>query len=130
VFKASSVLTRDVITVREDTPVYEAVRLLAEKDITGAPVVADDMRLLGIVSEKALLRLLYEEGAKNAVVRDYMTHDVVSFTEDDELFDICECLINNDFRRVPIVKDGNLVGIISRSDIIKFILRARASKKA
>ncbi|MBX7259737.1 MAG: CBS domain-containing protein, partial [Candidatus Hydrogenedentes bacterium] len=126
-FEASSILTRDVVTVREDTPILEAVRVLAENDITGVPVVSDDMTLVGIISEKDVLRLLYEEGAKNAVVRDYMTHNVVSFSEDTPLYDICESLINNGFRRIPILRDGKIAGIISRSDIIKFILKVRAS---
>ena len=51
-----------------------------------------------------------------------MTEDVVSFDVKDDLIEICECLIQNDFRRVPIVADGRLVGIISRKDIIKYIL--------
>jgi CBS domain-containing protein len=56
-----------------------------------------------------------------------MTDDVISFSEDTPLYDICECLINNGFRRIPILRDGKIAGIISRSDIIKFILKVRAS---
>jgi CBS domain-containing protein len=57
-----------------------------------------------------------------------MTRDVKCFEEDDSLTDVCECLIDSPFRRVPILSGGKLVGIVSRADIIKFILRIRRGK--
>lgn len=126
-FKVRDLMTRDIVTVRQDTPVYEAMRVLVDNDITGLPVVGDDMTLLGIVTEKDMLRLLYEEHVENQPVERFMTRAVVSFGEDDTIIDVCECLINNNFRRVPILSDGKLVGILSRGDIIKYILALRAA---
>lgn len=124
-FKARDVMTRNTLTVRPDTPVYEAMRVLVANSITGLPVIGDNRELLGIVSEKDMLRILYEESLGKAPVEQVMTRDVVSFSEDDDLIDICECLIANNFRRVPVLMDGQLVGIISRRDIIKYILKIR-----
>ena len=76
----------------------------------------------GVISEKDILGLLSDLENTSAAVEDFMTEDVVSFDVKDDLIEICECLIQNDFRRVPIVADGRLVGIISRKDIIKYIL--------
>lgn len=126
-FKVRDLMTRDIVTVRQDTPVYDAMRVLVDNDITGLPVVGDDMTLLGIVTEKDMLRLLYEEHVENQPVERFMTRAVVSFGEDDTIIDVCECLINNNFRRVPILSDGKLVGILSRGDIIKYILALRAA---
>ena len=124
-FTANSVMTKDVITVSQNTPVYEAMRVLVENRITGLPVVSDDMSLLGMVSEKDMLKLLYETHIQDAPVAEVMTREVVSFDENDDVIDVCECLIDNHFRRIPILSEGRLAGIISRRDIIKFILKLR-----
>jgi CBS domain-containing protein len=102
------------------------MEIIATGNITGLPVVDDSAKLLGIVSEKDLLKLLYDPNAKPGLVKDYMTRDVVSFDWDDSLFEVCHCLINNNFRRVPILDKGKLTGIISRRDIIIYILENRS----
>ena len=94
-----------------------------ERKITGLPVVSDDMSLRGIISEKDVLKLLYDPNTEEGIVADFMTREVTSFDENDELVLICEKLISNNFRRVPILSKGKLAGIISRHDIIKFINR-------
>jgi CBS domain-containing protein len=119
---AKHVMTPGLLTVRRNTPVYMAMEIIATGDITGLPVVDDSNKLLGVVSEKDLLKLLYEPAAKPGLVQDYMTRDVVGFDWDDSLFEICHCLINNNFRRVPILEKGRLTGIISRRDIITYIM--------
>ena len=129
-FKAKTVMVTDIITVKKQTPIYEAIRILVEHNITGLPVVNDDMTLAGILSEKDVLKLLYETQDKPGVVEDYMSENIVTFDENDNLIDITECLINNNFRRVPITSDGKLAGIISRKDIIKYILELRHKTKA
>jgi CBS domain-containing protein len=125
-FKASKIMTRSLVTVRENTSIQEAMNILVDNNIAGLPVVTEDMRLLGIVSEKDMLSLLYKpQSKKPKLVSEVMTRDVVHFNESDDLFDICECLIENKFRRVPILAEGKLAGIISRRDIIKFIIKLR-----
>ncbi len=138
-FEAKTIMKTDVFTVKRQTPIYEAINLLVENDITGLPVVNDDMTLAGIVSEKDCLSLLSHLDAlmvigdlKDSVasVEDFMTKDVVSFDKNDDLLDICECLIDNSFRRVPITSGGKVVGIISRRDIVGFILKMRENDKS
>ena len=121
-FKIKTVMKTDVITVRRQTPIYEAISTLIENNITGLPVVDDDMTLAGIISEKDVLELLYDLKDNSAVVEDFMTENVASFDLEDDLIEVCECLVKKPFRRVPIVAEGKLVGIISRKDIIKYIL--------
>lgn len=124
-FKAWEAMTRKVISVKEDIPVIEAMKILVDDNITGLPVVSNDMHLLGIVSEKDMLNLLYHPRSKPVSVSEVMTREVVRFDEFDDLFEVCECLIKNNFRRVPIMSGGKLAGVISRRDIIKFILKIR-----
>ena len=125
-FKAKDVMTTDVISAQRETPIYEAIRLMVENNITGLPVVNNDMTLAGIISEKDVLQLLYDcEDLRHGHagrVESFMTPQVVTFDQEDNLIAVCNCLIKNHFRRVPVLADGKLVGIISRKDLIKFIL--------
>ena len=121
-FETKAIMTTDVISVKRDVPIGRAIEILVENDLTALPVVDEDMALLGIVSEKDVLGLLSALEDDSAKVEDFMTTDVVSFGADEDVIAICECLVNSHFRRVPIVADGKLVGIVSRKDIIKYIL--------
>jgi CBS domain-containing protein len=122
VFETKKLMTTDIIAVKRYTPLIRVVEILLENDITGLPVVNDDMTLAGVISERDVLSLLFNVDDDLVKVEDFMTKDVVSFEQDDDFIAICECLEKSNFRRVPITKDGVLVGIISRRDIIKYIL--------
>jgi len=124
-FKAETIMKTDLITAQRHDPIYEAIRTLVDNNITGLPVVDDEMTLLGIITEKDVLRLLYDNEDKSATVEDFMTEQVISFGPEDSLIDIADSFINNHFRRVPIATNGKLVGIISRKDVIAYILKLR-----
>ncbi len=116
-----------VITISPDEDIYEAMRMMALNNITGLPVIDDDGTLLGIITEKDILVLLCntleDAGLDHTVgtVGQFMTRHVVCFGPQDSLVDIAGCLSTNDFRRVPILYGGKLVGIISRKDVIRYI---------
>lgn len=121
--KAKDLMTRGVIGVSRHTPVLEAAKILIENRITGLPVVNHDMQLIGILSEKDILRLYYDpEYGKNKSVEDFMTEKVLSFDENVSMSEVCDCLINNAFRRVLITSNGKLAGIITRRDLIRYII--------
>ena len=127
--KASDVMTRGVETIYEGKPIFEVTKILSENEWGGLPVVDKDGHLKGVISDKDLLRLLYSARQEEGTVADYMTSEVTWFEESDSLTDICESLMNNVFRRVPILSKGKLVGIVSRSDLIRFILKSREEEK-
>jgi CBS domain-containing protein len=77
---------------------------------------------VGIVTEKDMIGVLCGQDVPSGTARDYMTEDVLSFDENDDIIAVCECLVNNPLRRVPILAEGRLVGIISRRDLIKYII--------
>jgi CBS domain-containing protein len=117
-------MTTQVITVTKDTPILEALELLAKNNITGIPVVEYDMTLVGVVTEKDVLRLFRtDEDPKNKTVSSFMTQPAVHFDENEALQYVCECLMNYFLRRVPVSSKGKVVGIISRADLIEQILR-------
>ena len=122
--EAKTVMTKRVICIRKDTPIVEAIKLMADNNVTGIPVVEDNMNLIGILSEQDVLRLFHTfDDEKDRTVSDFMTQPAIHFEENERLLDICYCLRDNSIRRVPVTSDGKVVGVISRSDIIRCILQ-------
>jgi CBS domain-containing protein len=120
-------MTKEVVSVRKETPIYEAVKLMRKNAITGMPVVEEDMTLVGVLTEKDVLRLFYaEEDEKRTTVSAYMTRPAIHYKESDTLRSVCDFMMINYFRRVPVTsKAGKLVGIISRPDVIDYILQMK-----
>lgn len=139
---AGDVMTRDVVTVTPDTPVGEIVRLMLSHGISGVPVVDDGRHVVGVVSEGDLLRRA-ELGTEKrrggwktfftgtealagdyvrshgALARDVMTHDVVCVQADTPLADIADLMEDRNIKRVPVLADGVLVGLVSRSNLLR-----------
>jgi len=124
-FEIKNIMTKEVITVKRDTAIQDTIRIMVENNITGLPVVDDQMQLIGVISEKDIMMLLYDVGSRTGKVEDFMTKNVVCFDEQDSLADVCDCLLKNHFRRVPIVAGPKkkLVGIISRKNIVQSIFQ-------
>ena len=142
--RAMDVMTPNVITVGPDTSVQRLAALLSERGISGAPVVDSEGSMIGIVSEGDLLRRAelgtekrnerrqswwlehYASGlAQDYVkshgrsVKDIMTRDVVTVSEDTDLAEIATLLETRRIKRVPVVREGKVVGIISRSNLVR-----------
>ena len=125
-FRTKDIMTRAVVCARPEMPIYDAIRLLAQRRITGIPVVDDELNLVGVLSEKDVLRMLYDtEDSIEQQVSEYMNDGVVSLDIDDTLIDLCDCMTENIFRRVFITDEGKLAGVVSRSDVICAILRLK-----
>lgn len=152
--RAMDVMTTNVITVAPETSVQEVARILSERGISGVPVVDSDNRLVGIVSEGDLLHRVEtgtdrrpdrtgrrrswwldtigrdEELARDYVkshgrtVRDVMTGEVISVSDTTELAEIATLLETKRIKRVPVVKDGKLVGIVSRANLVRALAAA------
>lgn len=129
--KVKDIMTQEVISVKKETPIYQAMELMRKKDITGVPVLEDDMTLVGILTEKDVIRLFYaDDEEKNKTVKDFMTRPAVHYNENDSLQTICDFMMVNYFRRVPVTSEvGKVVGIISRPDIIEYLIQARRDEK-
>jgi CBS-domain-containing membrane protein len=134
-------MTTKVVAVAPDTPVTEIARLLLERQISAVPVVSDDRQLVGIVSEGDLTHGLGQEGAKRSwwldllaspqtraeaylkgqgrLAWDVMTRSVISVTPDTPLPEIARLLEARRIKRVPVLRDGELVGIVSRADLLR-----------
>jgi CBS domain-containing protein len=120
---AQDIMTKDLITIKETTPVREAIQIILQKKISGLPVVSDDMLLIGIVTEKDLLGLSFYDNVENSTAADVMTREIISMPQETDLLDVCDFFMNNNYKRLPIVCNKKLIGIISRKDILKYILK-------
>lgn len=122
--QVKDVMTKEVICVRKDTPIFEAIHIMVDNSITGVPVVEDDMTLIGMLSEQDVLRLFHtHEEERNRTAGEFMTQPAVYFEENDRLLDICYRLRDHSIRRVPVTSGGKVTGIISRADILKCIMQ-------
>jgi CBS domain-containing protein len=121
--KAKDVMTTPVVTISPDATLADATKLLDAKGITGVPVAEADGKVIGILTEKDILNFAYTYmgDLRSTKVREPMTERVVSFSSDTTIDAIAACFSKSDFRRVPIIDDGKLVGIISRRDLIRLM---------
>jgi CBS domain-containing protein len=117
--RARDAMTHGLLTVRRETSLGEAVDILCTHHVTGLPVVDEGMHLQGMITEKDVLRCMHDPDVLDSAVRDHMTTQVVTFDQDAPLAEVCECLIRNSFRRVPILSQDRLVGIVARADVIR-----------
>jgi CBS domain-containing protein len=110
------VMVTDVVRFQEDTPVREVARVLSERHITGAPVVTPEGFVVGIVSE---VDVFTKQGD---VAADIMSSRVISITEDTPIDEAAQLLAGERIRRLPVLRAGKLVGLISRSDVLEFFV--------
>lgn len=143
---AGDIMTLGAATVRPDTAVLTAARLMLQHGISGLPVVDDKERLVGMVTERDLLRraetgteqerprwlsflmdpaLRAEDYVRShgRKVSDVMTHDPESVAPDTPLADVVALMERRGFKRLPVVRDGKVVGIVSRMNLLRVLAR-------
>src|SRR5258708_19169592 len=108
------VMTTRIICFSEDTPVEEVAGRLARGHITGAPVVTAEGFVVGIVSEVDVF------SKRGAVARDIMSRHVISISEDTGIEEAARLLAGERIRRLPVLRQGRLVGLVRRSDVLEF----------
>jgi len=112
---AQDIMTRKVYTIRSDASAQEAAQLLDQHRISGLPVVDESNDIIGIVTEADIISKVDKEGLR---VSDIMSTEVISVNEETPASEIALLLTERKIKRVPVVQDGKLVGIVSRADIV------------
>lgn len=149
--KARDIMSTKVVTVTPDTVVRDIAALMLEKHISGVPVLTEDGTLAGMISEGDLLRrpelgtekhrrrwLSFFHGSNEEQAREFtkshalraadvMTEPVVFVSENDSLGEVVGVMEKNNVKRLPVVTDGKLVGIVSRVDMLR-VLAARQAE--
>ena len=150
---AGDIMTRDVLTVHPATPLLDALQLMLDRRVSGMPVVDAAGRVLGILTEGDLLRRA-ETGTEkqrprwqtwlagaariaddyvhthSRKVGDVMTGGVISVTAGTPLCDVVDMMERHHIKRVPVLDDGRLAGIVSRTDLLRALLKALPTQAA
>jgi CBS domain-containing protein len=136
--RVRDIMTQPVFTVRSTDPIEGAAALLADRRITAAPVVDSDGRLVGMVSEGDLLRDRVPEDPtahlrpapanrhRPRVVAEVMTRQVFTGWLDEDVSDVARTMLAHDVRSMPVLDGSRLVGIVSRRDLLRTVVRSDA----
>jgi CBS domain-containing protein/mannitol/fructose-specific phosphotransferase system IIA component (Ntr-type) len=129
------IMTVRPLTVRGDAPLREAAQRMVRSGVGGLPVVEEGERLVGMLSERELMRHLlssYLQGGGSRslpapptarrTVRDVMTRQVLCVSPEQPLAEVASLMTNKDIDRVPVVKEGRLVGLLTRGDIVRKLI--------
>jgi CBS domain-containing protein len=117
-----------VWSIKPDATVYEAIELMAEKNIGAVPVVAGG-KLLGILSERDYSRkvILKGKSSKKTFVREIMNERLVVVSPDDTVGECMRLMTEKRVRHLPVLENGNLIGILSIGDFVKWIISAQTA---
>lgn len=119
-------MTTDVVAVGPGTSTRDAARMMFRYRVSGLPVVDPDDHVLGIITEGDFLEMelkRQDEGTAASEVKDVMSHSVLSVSPDLEIMDAARYMYEQSVKRVLVVEDGRMVGIISRFDIVAAFTR-------
>lgn len=116
---AADIMTSPVIAAKRDTLLIEAIRLLLRWNVSGLPVVDENDKLVGIITEYDVLKFSFSGYANDTTVDKAMTTKVVSFPKDADIETLISCFASTRVRRVPIVENDKVVGLVSRRDILR-----------
>jgi len=117
-------MMRKTIYLFADMAILHAISVLLSNEISGAPVVDENKRLLGILTERDCIQVAVNAGYFDDLgqqVGDYMSKSVEVVAQDDNLMDVAQKLITLPYRRFPVVDQGTLVGLITRRDVLRAI---------
>jgi len=124
-FMAKDVMTFNVVSVRPDATLNEVAALLLRHRVSGMPVADAEGELLGVITEYDLLPMVYDPELSDGLVMDHMTQNPIVLSETDALVEVADRFISTRMRRLLVVQDGKLKGVISRHDLIRFIRETR-----
>jgi tRNA nucleotidyltransferase (CCA-adding enzyme) len=111
-----------VVTIRPDATLMEAVDTLCQHHLSGAPVVTESGDIVGFVSESELMDVLFDVTARRAPVSEYMTDGTYAVEADDSVASAASLFALYGVRRLPVVENGALVGIVTRRDLLRCAL--------
>ncbi|MGH8455856.1 MAG: CBS domain-containing protein [Stenotrophobium sp.] len=121
---AKDYMSTELVTFTPDMEVMTAINTLVKHRLSGAPVLDAKGHMVGLLSERDCLKVALTagyEGVPGGVVSEYMTHSAATVEADTSLLEIASRFLDSPYKRFPVMKNGKLVGQISRSDVLRAI---------
>ena len=115
-------MATSLVTLAPDTEILRAAHIMLENDISGAPVVDENGKLVGMITERDYMRVVLEAGYYRdygGKVEKYMSKDVTTIDPNESIMELAKRFMENTHRRYPVVEDDQLIGQISRSDVLR-----------
>jgi len=112
------IMSKIVVSIRPDATLLDAVKILTRHHLSGAPVVAIDGDVVGFISEPNLMDVLFDEESRTRKVFEYMSPEVQMVHGSDSIATAATMFAMYGFRRLPVVEDGRLIGVITRRDLL------------
>jgi tRNA nucleotidyltransferase (CCA-adding enzyme) len=117
------VMNPRVVGIRPETTVGKAIEVLTQQHIGGLPVIDGEGAVVGMISELALIDVVFDPNVKDAPVSDYMNPEVHLVHPEDPMSRAAQLFALYSFRRLPVVENNKLVGIVTRRDLMNYALR-------
>lgn len=130
---ASEFMAHPVFTLKPEMPVMDALAALLHRGISGAPVVDAEGHLVGVLSEHDCLRVMAGaafHATPEGKVREHMTHRVETIRPDTDLFEVAGIFQGGQHRRLPVLDQGRLIGIVARRDLLRALEKLRTTREA
>lgn len=125
-FRAADIMTRKLITLTPEMDVFKALEILVKRRITGAPVIGAQRKFLGIFSEKCCMQVLVDaayDQLPTSRVDAYMDRNPTTIDEETDLLTITQIFLNTPRRRLPVLRGEEIVGQVSRRDVLQAALK-------
>ena len=121
----SKLLTREIISINENQIIYDAIKLLSTNKIGALPVINNQMKLCGIISERDIIHAISENKRidfSQSYINSIMTSKVITCNKDTQSNVLMKIMTTNKIRHIPILDKNLLVGIVSIGDVVKRLL--------
>lgn len=125
------IMATELLTFTPETSIHKAIHLLLEKRFSGAPVINAEGKLVGVLSKKDCLKIVFSAGYHHdhgGQVAEYMSAKVETLDVDTGLIEAAEHFIKSSFRRFPVMRDGKMVGQISRHDVLRSLIEESSAR--
>ncbi|HVT26878.1 MAG TPA: CBS domain-containing protein [Lacipirellulaceae bacterium] len=116
------IMSKSVVSIRPEATMVEAVKILTKHHLSGAPVVSSQGELVGFISEPNLMDVVFDRDVRNENVSEFMSRDVHIAHPDDSISSAASKFSIYGIRRLPVVENGHVIGVLTRRDLLSYSL--------